>query len=215
MKFFLDTADIGEIREAHSMGLLDGVTTNPSLVAKTGRSFDEVVGEILELVKGPVSLEVVSTDFDGMIAEAADLMKRGDQVVIKVPLTADGLKATKHLSDKGVKVNVTLCFSPTQALLAAKAGAAYISPFVGRLDDISQDGMELIGDIREIYLNYDFPTEILVASVRGPLHVYQAARLGADVATVPAKVFHQIVQHPLTASGLAKFLEDWKNVPQS
>ncbi|MEM7247232.1 MAG: fructose-6-phosphate aldolase [Acidobacteriota bacterium] len=214
MKFFLDTADIGEIKEAHSMGLLDGVTTNPSLVAKTGQSFDEVIKEILDVVKGPVSLEVVSTDTKGMLAEAEELLKKGDQVVIKCPLTVDGLKATKALSDQGAKVNVTLCFSTNQALLAAKAGAAYISPFIGRLDDIGHDGMGLIGEIKEVYTNYGYETEILAASIRHSLHVEQAALVGADVATVPAKVFWQLVKHPLTDSGLAKFLKDWENVPQ-
>jgi transaldolase len=214
MKFFLDTADVGEIRRAHDMGLLDGVTTNPSLVAKTGRRFEEVVGEILDIVKGPVSLEVVSTEYDGMMREAEALLKKGDNVVIKAPLTPDGLRATKSLADQGAKVNVTLCFSPSQALLAAKAGAAYVSPFVGRLDDISIDGMELIAQIGEIYRNYDFQTEILVASVRHPQHVVEAARLGADVATIPSKVFWQLFQHPLTDKGLAQFLSDWEKVPK-
>jgi transaldolase len=214
MKFFLDTADVGEIRRAHDMGLLDGVTTNPSLVAKTGRRFEEVVGEILDIVKGPVSLEVVSTEYDGMMREAEALLKKGDNVVIKAPLTPDGLRATKSLADQGAKVNVTLCFSPSQALLAAKAGAAYVSPFVGRLDDISIDGMELIAQIGEIYRNYDVQTEILVASVRHPQHVVEAARLGADVATIPSKVFWQLFQHPLTDKGLAQFLSDWEKVPK-
>ena len=214
MKFFLDTADIDEIRKVNDMGLLDGVTTNPSLVAKTGRKFSEVIVEILDMVKGPVSLEVVSTDYDGMMREAEDLLKQGDNVVIKVPLIPAGIKATKALADQGAKVNVTLCFSAAQALLAAKAGAAYISPFVGRLDDIATSGMELIAEIGDIYRNYDFDTEILVASVRGPGHVVEAARLGADVATIPSKVFWQLFKHPLTDSGLAQFLSDWENVPK-
>ena len=214
MKFFLDSADIDEIRKAHDMGLLDGVTTNPSLVAKTGRKFSEVVAEILDMVDGPVSLEVVSTEYAGMMREAEELLKKGDNVVIKAPLTPEGIKATKALSDLGVKVNVTLCFSANQALLAAKAGAAYISPFVGRLDDISQDGMGLIADIADIYRNYDFRTEVLVASVRHPLHVQEAARLGADVVTLPSKVFWQLFHHPLTDKGLAQFLSDWERVPR-
>ena len=214
MKFFLDTANVEEIQEAHAMGLLDGVTTNPSLVAKTGRRFDEVVADILDIVKGPVSLEVVATDCEGMLREAEELLKKGDQVVVKCPLTAEGLKATKTLSDKGARVNVTLCFSATQALLAAKVGAAYISPFIGRLDDISTDGMQLVEEIKQIYGNYGFDTEILVASVRHPMHVHQAALAGADVATVPAKVFWQLIKHPLTDIGLANFLRDWNDVPK-
>lgn len=214
MKFFLDTADVDEIAKANDMGLLDGVTTNPSLVAKTGRKFSEVIVEILDIVKGPVSLEVVSTDYDGMMREAEELLKQGDNVVIKAPLTPDGIKATKSLADQGAKVNVTLCFSATQALLAAKAGAAYISPFIGRLDDLSTDGMDLIADIGIIYQNYDFDTEILAASIRGPKHVLEAARLGADVATIPSKVFWQLFKHPLTDSGLATFLADWEKVPK-
>jgi transaldolase len=214
MKFFLDTADVDEIAKANDMGLLDGVTTNPSLVAKTGRKFSEVIVEILDIVKGPVSLEVVSTDYDGMMREAEELLKQGDNVVIKAPLTPDGIKATKSLADQGAKVNVTLCFSATQALLAAKAGAAYISPFIGRLDDLSTDGMDLIAEIGIIYQNYDFDTEILAASIRGPKHVLEAARLGADVATIPSKVFWQLFKHPLTDSGLATFLKDWESVPK-
>jgi len=214
MKLFIDSADINEIKEAADMGVLDGVTTNPSLVAKTGRSFDEVAKEILEFVDGPVSLEVVSTDFDGMIKEAHDLVKLGDNVVIKIPLITEGLKATKALADEGVNVNMTLCFSPMQALLAAKAGAAYISPFVGRLDDISQPGMELIQQIVDIYSNYAFTTEILVASIRNPIHMLESAQMGADVATVPFKVIDQLMKHPLTDIGLEKFLADWEKVPK-
>ncbi len=214
MKLFIDSADIQEIQEAKEMGVLDGVTTNPSLVAKTGRSFDEVAREIVELVDGPVSLEVIATDYEGMIREADELMKYGDNVVIKIPLILEGLKATKTLADRGIKVNNTLCFSPMQALLSAKAGAAYVSPFVGRLDDISHDGMELIESIVEIYANYMFETEVLVASVRNPIHLLDSARIGADVATIPFNVINQMMKHPLTDIGLAKFLEDAKKVPQ-
>jgi len=214
MKLFIDSADIREIREAAEMGVLDGVTTNPSLVAKTGKSFDAVVKEIMEVVDGPVSLEVVSTDFDGMMKEAHELMKYGSNVVIKIPLIKDGLKATKALADEGIAVNNTLCFSPMQALLSAKAGAAYISPFVGRLDDISHDGMDLIQQIVEIYNNYIFETEVLVASIRHPMHMVEAARMGADVATVPLKVIDQLLKHPLTDIGLEKFLADWEKVPK-
>ena len=214
MKFFLDTADVDEIRKANDMGLLDGVTTNPSLVAKTGRKFSEVIVEILDIVKGPVSLEVVSTDYDGMMREAEDLLKQGDNVVIKAPLTPEGIKATKSLADQGVKVNVTLCFSANQALLAAKAGAAYISPFVGRLDDIGTNGMQLIGEIGQLYQNYDYDTEVLAASIRHPQHVLEAAQIGADVATIPSKVFWQLFKHPLTDKGLAAFLADWEKVPK-
>lgn len=214
MKLFIDSADINEIRDAAEMGVLDGVTTNPSLVAKTGKSFDTVIKEILEVVDGPVSLEVVSTDFDGMMREAHELVKHGDNVVVKIPLIRDGIKATKALADEGINVNVTLCFSPMQALIAAKAGAAYISPFVGRLDDISFDGMELIQQIVDIYSNYMFDTEILVASVRNPIHMLEAARMGADVATVPLKVIDQLLKHPLTDIGLKQFLADWEKVPK-
>ena len=215
MKFFIDTADIGEIREGLAMGVVDGVTTNPSLVAKTGRPFDDVVREILDVVSGPVSLEVVSMDTAGMLREADELVKLGDQVVIKCPMTVDGLKATRSLADRGVAVNVTLCFSATQALLAAKAGAAYISPFVGRLDDVSTEGMELIGQIRAIYDNYGFQTEILVASVRHPMHVQEAALIGADVATIPLGVIKKLADHPLTAIGLEKFVADARKIPQA
>ena len=187
MKFFIDTADVGEIREAMAQGLVDGVTTNPSLVAKTGRKFDDVLLEICELVKGPVSAEVVSTDFQGIMREARDLAKLRDNIVVKVPLISEGLKAVKACSDEGIRTNVTLCFSPMQALLAAKAGATYVSPFVGRLDDISEDGMALIEQIVKIYENYGFDTEVLVASVRNPTHLVTAAMIGADVATVPVQ----------------------------
>ena len=212
MKFFIDTADVGEIKEAAALGILDGVTTNPSLIKKSGRPFDEVAREICEIVRGPVSLEVTSVECDGMLKEADKLVKFGENVVIKLPLIPEGLKACKRLSDQGVKTNVTLCFQPVQALLAAKAGATYISPFVGRLDDLGQDGMSIIPQIRQIYDNYGFETEILVASIRNPIHVLDAALVGADVATIPFNVFSQLVHHPLTDKGLAKFLEDWKAV---
>ncbi|RMH44022.1 MAG: fructose-6-phosphate aldolase [Deltaproteobacteria bacterium] len=214
MKFFIDTADVAEIRDAAAMGLVDGVTTNPSLVAKTGRKFRDVLLEICDIVKGPVSAEVVSTDCDGMLAEARELAALRDNIVVKVPLIPEGLKAVKVLSEEGIATNVTLCFSPTQALLAAKAGATYISPFVGRIDDRSGDGMEVVAQIVQIYENYGFDTQVLVASVRHPMHVLQAALLGAHVATCPHKVLLQLAQHPLTDLGLAAFLEDWKKVPQ-
>ncbi len=216
MKFFVDTADVGEIRDLAATGLLDGVTTNPSLIAKIGRDFFEVVSEICGIVDGPVSAEVTALECDEMLAEAKTLSKIADNVCIKVPLTMDGLKACRSLSGDGVMVNVTLCFSANQALLAAKAGASFISPFVGRLDDIGVDGMALIADIVEIYDNYDdFTTEVLVASIRHPEHVRQAALLGADVATMPAKVIHQLAKHPLTDKGLNDFLTDWQKTGQS
>ena len=214
MKFFVDTAEIAEIRELQDTGLLDGVTTNPSLVKKSGRDFLEVVKEIAGVVKGPVSAEVVATDYDGMMREAAVLRKIADNIAVKVPLTIDGLKACKSLSSDGTMVNVTLCFSANQALLAAKAGASFISPFVGRLDDISQPGIELIADIRLIYDNYDFATEILVASVRNPIHVLEAAKIGADVMTAPTAVIRQLFKHPLTDNGMAAFLKDWEATGQ-
>jgi transaldolase len=214
MQFFIDSADVGEIKKALALGLCDGVTTNPSLVAKTGRAFKDVLQEIVALAPGPISAEVTATDAEGMLREARELAKYGDQVVIKVPLIVEGLRAVKVLSEEGVKTNVTLCFSAVQALLAAKAGATYVSPFVGRLDDISQDGMQLIADILEIYRNYDFQTKVLVASVRHPVHVLEAARLGADVATIPFGVIEQLAKHPLTDSGLKKFLADWEKVPK-
>jgi transaldolase len=214
MKFFIDTADIKEIREAAAMGLVDGVTTNPSLVAKTGRKFRDVLVEICEIVKGPVSAEVVSITHDEMMKEARELAKLRQNIVVKVPLIPEGLKAVRTCADEGIKTNVTLCFSATQALLAAKAGATYISPFVGRLDDISTDGMQLIGEIIDIYDNYGFATEVLVASVRHPMHVHQAARMGAHVATCPLSVLLQLTKHPLTDIGLEKFLKDWEKVPK-
>ncbi len=215
MKFFVDTADLDEIRELAATGMVDGVTTNPSLVAKTGRSFLEVVAEIAGIIDGPVSAECVATDHATMLKEGEKLAKIASNIAVKVPLTVDGLKTCKALSDEGVMVNVTLCFSPAQALLAAKAGASFISPFVGRLDDIGQDGMELIADICQIYSQYDFDTEVLVASVRGPQHVVTAAKLGADVATVPPKVLRQLFDHPLTDKGLDAFLADWAKTGQS
>ena len=214
MKFFADTADIDEIRELALTGLLDGVTTNPSLVKKSGRDFIEVVTEIARIVSGPVSAEVVATEHDAMMAEAARLRKIADNVAIKVPLTPDGLKTCKALTGDGAMVNVTLCFSANQALLAAKAGASFISPFVGRLDDIGQSGMDLISDIRMIYDNYDFATEILVASVRSPMHIAEAAKIGADVVTAPPSVIMQMFKHPLTDAGLASFLKDWQATGQ-
>jgi len=214
MKLFLDTAEVDEIRRYVPWGVVDGVTTNPSLVAKTGRAFKDVLKEIVALAPGPISAEVTATDAEGMLREAREYAKYGDQVVIKIPLIVEGLRAVKVLSDEGVKTNVTLCFSAVQALLAAKAGATYVSPFVGRLDDISQDGMALIADILQIYRNYDFQTKVLVASVRHPVHVLEAARLGADVATIPFGVIEQLAKHPLTESGLKKFLADWEKVPK-
>lgn len=214
MKFFIDSADVAEIKEAASMGLLDGVTTNPSLVAKAGRPFKEVLLEICDIVRGPVSAEVVSTTHDEMVAEAREYAALRDNIVVKLPLIAEGLKATKTLSSEGIQTNVTLCFSATQALLAAKAGATYISPFVGRLDDVSDDGMNVVADIVEIYRNYEMETQVLVASVRHPMHVLEAAKLGADVSTCPLKVLLQLAKHPLTDKGLEQFLEDWKKVPQ-
>ena len=214
MKFFADTAEIAEIRELAATGLLDGVTTNPSLVHKSGRDFLEVVKEIAQVVDGPVSAEVVATDYDGMMREAGVLRKIAKNIAVKVPLTPDGLKACKALTGEGTMVNVTLCFSAAQALLAAKAGATFISPFVGRLDDVGSDGMSLIADIRLIYDNYDFPTQILVASVRHPMHVVEAAKLGADVMTAPPKIIWQLFKHPLTDAGMASFLKDWEATGQ-
>ena len=214
MKFFIDTADINEIREANAMGIIDGVTTNPSLVAKTGKKFREVLEAICEVVKGPVSAEVVSVEYDGMMKEARELSKIHSNIVVKIPMLAEGLKAVKTCAGEGIPTNVTLCFSANQALLAAKAGATYISPFVGRIDDISDEGMELIADIVQIYKNYSFKTQVLVASVRNPVHVLQSARMGADVATCPFSVLKQLTKHPLTDIGLTNFLKDWEKVPK-
>ncbi len=213
MKFFIDTANINEIKEGLKMGMVDGVTTNPSLIAKEKRGFDEVVKEILEIVTGPVSLEVISLEADGMVDEAKKLAEIADNVVIKIPMTVEGIKATKILADLDIAVNQTLVFSPLQALLAAKAGAAYVSPFVGRLDDVSHQGMDLVEQILTIYDNYSFETEVIVASVRHPLHVLEAAMMGADIATIPFNVIKQLAQHPLTDAGIKKFLDDWKKVP--
>lgn len=210
MKFFLDTANVDEIREANDTGVLDGVTTNPSLVAKEGRPFEEIVLEICEIVDGPVSAEVVSTTTDEMVEEARGLAAIHENVVVKIPLLRDGIRAVGQLTKEAIRTNVTLCFSPTQALLAAKAGATYISPFVGRLDDISHDGMELVQQIVAIYENYGFPTEVLVGSARHPKHVVEAALMGADIATLPYKVFNALFNHPLTDKGLKAFLADWE-----
>ncbi len=216
MKFFVDTADVDEIRELAATGLLDGVTTNPSLVAKSGRPFLEVIREICEIVDGPVSAEVAATDHSTMLSEGRKLAQLAGNVTVKVPLTPDGLRTCRVLADDGVMVNVTLCFSPSQSILAAKAGAAFVSPFIGRLDDISRDGMGLIADIRMIYDNYEeFTTEILVASVRSPNHVAEAAKIGADVATIPPGVIRQLFNHPLTDKGLDAFLADWAGTGQS
>jgi transaldolase len=214
MKFFIDSADIGEIKEAASMGIIDGVTTNPSLVAKTGRKFRDTLVEICDVVRGPVSAEVVSTAVDGMMKEARELAALRPNIVVKIPLLPEGLKAVKICTEEGINTNVTLCFSATQALLAAKAGASYISPFVGRLDDVSADGMTVVADIIEIYENYGFDTQVLVASVRHPIHVLEAAKLGAHVATCPLSVLLQLTKHPLTDAGLARFLADWEKVPK-
>lgn len=210
MKFFIDTANIDEIKKAGELGLLDGVTTNPSLVAKEGKEFKELIKEICSIVDGPVSAEVVSTDAEGMVSEARELAKIADNIVIKIPLIKEGLKAVKILSGEGIKTNVTLCFSAVQALMAAKAGADYISPFVGRIDDIGQTGMELIEQIVTIYEAYGYETEIIVASIRNPLHVLDSAMMGADIATIPYKVMEQLIKHPLTNIGLENFLADWE-----
>jgi transaldolase len=216
MKFFVDTAEIDDIRDLTDTGLVDGVTTNPSLIHKSGREFLDVIAQICDIVDGPVSAEVAATDYETMLAEGRKLAQIANNVAVKVPLTPDGLKTCRALSQGGTMVNVTLCFSANQALLAAKAGARFISPFVGRLDDIATDGMELIADICEIYANYpDFPTEVLVASVRHPIHVLEAAKLGADVATVPPAVLRQMFHHPLTEKGLAAFVADWQKTGQT
>jgi transaldolase len=214
MKFFVDTAEITDIKELADTGLLDGVTTNPSLIKKSGRDFLEVVKEIAAICPGPISAEVVALDHDGMMREAETLRKLADNIAIKVPLTIDGLKTCKKLTGDGTMVNVTLCFSANQALLAAKAGATFISPFVGRLDDIGQPGIELIADIRLVYDNYDFPTQILVASVRNPIHILEAAKIGADVMTAPPAIIKQLFNHPLTDNGIAAFLKDWEATGQ-
>lgn len=212
MKFFLDTANIDEIRQGVEMGMVDGVTTNPSLVAKEGREFRAILEDICELVDGPVSAEVVSTQFSGMMQEAHSLAEIHKNIVVKIPMIPEGLRALNQLSKEGIKVNVTLIFSAPQALMAAKAGATYVSPFVGRLDDISHPGMDLIQQIITIFHNYDFGTQVLVASIRHPLHVVDAAMMGADVGTMPFKVLEQLIQHPLTDMGLARFLKDWEKL---
>ncbi|MDI6780086.1 MAG: fructose-6-phosphate aldolase [Bacteroidota bacterium] len=210
MKLFIDTANINEIREANSMSLINGVTTNPSLVAKEGRDFKELIKEICSIVDGPISAEVISLDYEGMLHEAYELAKIHDNIIVKVPLTKDGLQATRSLKAEGIRTNVTLCFSPNQALLAAKAGAYFVSPFIGRLDDISTSGMELISQILTIYRNYNFETQVLVASIRHPLHVVEAAMMGADAATIPYAILLQLIKHPLTDIGIERFLSDWK-----
>lgn len=212
MKFFIDTANIEEIKQASALGMVDGVTTNPSLVAKEGREFKGLIKEICDIVNGPVSAEVVSLDAEGMVKEAQDLARIADNIVVKIPLIEEGLKAVAVLAREGIKTNVTLCFSPVQALMAAKAGAAYISPFVGRLDDISHVGMDLVEQILTIYENYGFDAEVIVASIRNPIHVLDAALMGADIATIPFKVIQQLIRHPLTEIGLEKFLADWKRL---
>ena len=214
MKFFIDTADVREIREAHDLGLVDGVTTNPSLIAKSGRKFKDVIKEIVSIVNGPISAEVIALDAPGMIKEGKELAKIHKNIVVKLPMTPEGLKACKALTDKGIKTNVTLIFTSMQALLAAKAGATYVSPFVGRRDDISQDGMGIIEEIRTIFDNYGYTAEIIVASIRNPIHVLNSALIGADIATIPYSVMIQLAKHPLTDAGIKKFLEDWQSVPK-
>ena len=210
MKFFIDTANIDEIKDAHSMGMVDGVTTNPTLIAREGRDFKTIITEICEIVDGPISAEVISLETDGMVSEARDLAKIHANIVVKIPMTTDGLKAVRMLAAEGIKTNVTLVFSALQALMAAKAGATFVSPFVGRLDDLSQEGMQLIEQLVEIYSNYAFDTEIIVASIRNPLHVLDAAVIGADIATIPYSVLKKLAAHPLTDKGIQAFLNDWK-----
>jgi len=212
VKFFIDTANIDEIKEAHAMGMVDGVTTNPSLISKEGRDFEEIIKDICEIVDGPISAEVIALDTEGMVSEARDLAAIHDNIVIKIPMTVDGLKATRQLTDKGIRTNVTLIFSPLQALMAAKAGATYVSPFVGRLDDISHDGLVLVDQIMDIYENYGFNTEIIVASVRNPLHVLESAIMGAHIATIPFNVLSKLAAHPLTDKGIKAFLDDWEKM---
>ena len=212
MKFFIDTANLDEIREAESMGMADGVTTNPSLIAREGGDFETIIRRICEIVDGPISAEVIAVDHETMVKEARELAAIHDNIVVKIPMTVDGLKAVRQLAEEGIKTNVTLVFSPLQALMAAKAGATYVSPFVGRLDDLSQEGLLLVEQIVEIYSNYAFDTEIIVASVRNPLHVLESAMLGADIATVPLSVLKKLAAHPMTDKGLKAFLDDWKKV---
>lgn len=214
MKFFIDTADIKEIRRAKEFGILDGVTTNPSLVSKIGRPYREVLTEVAREVDGPVSAEVISVDYEGMVREARELAKIRDNINVKIPLIEDGLRAVRTLSSEQIRTNVTLCFNSVQALMAAKAGATFISPFIGRLDDISSEGMDVVEEIAAIFANYDFDTEIIVASIRNPLHIKHAALIGADIATIPFDIFQKIIKHPLTDIGMAKFLEDYKKIPK-
>src|SRR4030042_3963069 len=214
MKLFIDTADIAEIRRAKDLGILDGVTTNPTLVRKIGRPSREVVSEVAKEVDGPVSAEVISIDYEGMVREARELAKIRDNINVKIPLIEDGLRAVKTLKSEGIKTNVTLCFNAIQALMAAKAGRSYISPFIGRLDDIASEGIEVVEDIAAIYANYGFDTEIIVASIRNPVHIKHAALIGADIETIPFDVFQKIIKHPLTDIGLARFLEDYKKIPK-
>ena len=210
MKFFIDTANVVEIREANEMGMVDGVTTNPTLIAKEGRDFKEIVIEICSIIDGPVNAEVVSLDAAGMVEEGRDLAKMHKNIVVKIPMTTEGLKAVRTLAEEGIKTNVTLVFSPLQALMAAKAGAAYVSPFVGRLDDLSQEGMDLVEQIVSIYDNYGYETEVIVASVRNPLHVLESALIGADIATIPFAVLNKLAAHPMTDKGIKAFLDDWE-----
>lgn len=212
MKFFIDTANLDQIREAHSMGMVDGVTTNPSLIAKEGGDFEGIIREICEIVDGPISAEAVSLDTDGMLSEARQLAGIHKNIVVKIPMTIEGMKAVRQLADEGIRTNVTLVFSPLQALMAAKAGASYVSPFVGRLDDLSQDGLVLVQQIVDIYENYDFTTEIIVASVRNPLHVLESALMGAHIATIPFNVLKKLAAHPLTDKGIKAFLDDWNRI---
>ncbi|MBN2159949.1 MAG: fructose-6-phosphate aldolase [Spirochaetes bacterium] len=214
MKLFIDTADIKEIRRAKELGILDGVTTNPTLVSRIGRPYREVLVEVAKEVDGPVSAEVISTDYDGMVKEARELAKIRDNINIKIPLIEEGLRAVRTLSSEKIKTNVTLCFNSIQALMAAKAGATFISPFIGRLDDIASEGMEVVEEIATIYANYGFNTEIIVASIRNPLHIKHAALIGADIATIPFDVFQKIIKHPLTDIGIARFIEDYKKIPK-
>jgi transaldolase len=215
MKFFIDTANTNEIRKAYEMGVIDGVTTNPSLISKENRDFESLIKDICQIIQGlPVSLEVLSLKFEGMVEEARGLAKMGENIVVKIPMTAEGLRAIKVLISEGIKTNTTLVFSPTQALLAAKAGTTYVSPFIGRLDDISQTGMDLVEQIVAIFDNYGFESEVIVSSIRHPIHVLEAALIGADVATIPYKVIEQLIRHPLTDIGIDRFLADWKKVPK-
>jgi transaldolase len=215
LKIFLDSANLEQIKKYHDIGLVDGITTNPTLLSKEGGNPQEIMGEIVRLVHGPVSLEVISTDYEGMLAEGRNLSRFGKNVVVKIPMIADGLKAVRQLKNEGIKTNVTLIFSPNQALLAAKAGASYVSPFIGRLDDIGEIGMDVIEDTVKIFRNYDYEAEVLVASIRHPLHVIDAAKIGADVVTLPPDVLGKMINHPLTDIGLARFLDDWKKLKQT